>query len=219
MLNTDDVAPGIRGSDALRLGYIRRWGMVSTVREQDVASHSCRVALITLFLLEEIIKHLGPSDRLIRSARYIRSTAMAMAVVHDLDEVFSGDIPSPFKKWVGEKAGPLTRPFGMESLFFEWSLSEENQLCCELVHWADAVEAWVFIAENAHTPHGLAVRDSIDMGSAHRSMANSLVDGGWLADEDGALQRVVLANKLENFAFSLRHVNFITINDTGWAGK
>lgn len=218
MLNTDDVAPGIRGSDALRLGYIRRWGMVSTVREQDVASHSCRVALIALFLLEEIIKHYGPSDRLMRSARYVRATAMAMAIVHDLDEVFSADIPSPFKKWAGEKVDPIPRPFDMESLFSNADAFDEYQLCRKLVHWADAVEAWVFISENAHTPHGLAVRDKISLTNAHQSLADYLVDEDWVGVKDDLSARVIFANKLENFAFSLRHVNFTTINETNWAG-
>lgn len=218
MLNTDDVAPGIRGSDALRLGYIRRWGMVSTVREQDVASHSCRVALIVLFLLEEILKRCSPTERLVRSARYIRATAMAMAVVHDLDEVFSGDIPSPFKRWAGEKVGPIPRPFDMESLFSNVDATSENELCRKLVHWADAVEALVFISENAHTPHGLAVRDRINLAPSHKAMANYLVDEGWVTEDEELVTQVILANKLENFAFSLRHVNLTTINETGWAG-
>lgn len=218
MLNTNDVAPGIRGSDALRLGYIRRWGMVSTVREQDVASHSCRVALIVLFLLEEILKHCSPTERLVRSARYIRATAMAMAIVHDLDEVFSGDIPSPFKKWAGEKVDPMPRPFDMESLFSNVDAAIENGLCRALVHWADAVEAWVFISENAHTPHGLAVRDRISLAPAHKTMANYLVGEGWVTEDEEFVTQVILANKLENFAFSLRHVNFTTINETNWAG-
>lgn len=65
-------------NDLLALSHVPRWGIVKMARPQTVADHSFRVAAITFELTA-------------------KPEYMAWALVHDIGESRSGDIPSSFK--------------------------------------------------------------------------------------------------------------------------
>lgn len=73
--------------DLLRLSYVPRWVIVPMTREQNVADHSWRVAVIG----REIAKRLSVPT----------SAVIEAAVMHDITEVVTGDIPASVKPKLG----------------------------------------------------------------------------------------------------------------------
>ena len=61
-------------------GAVKRWHTKLTIKEQDVAAHSWGVAMVCM--------KIAPQDH----------ELMRAALLHDMAEVESGDIPYPFKK-------------------------------------------------------------------------------------------------------------------------
>lgn len=72
--------------DALRLAQVKRYGICHVNRDQSVAEHSFMVALIA----GELATATG-DENLIREV-------MMYSIIHDMDEIETGDIPSPFKR-------------------------------------------------------------------------------------------------------------------------
>lgn len=75
----------------MRFHAVKRWHMIDTTRQQTLAEHSANVALLSyLIAVTAPGMFFGP-------AQYIALHAL----VHDLEEVFTGDIPSHTKRWIG----------------------------------------------------------------------------------------------------------------------
>jgi 5'-deoxynucleotidase YfbR-like HD superfamily hydrolase len=74
-------------SDILRTQYVLRWSMVDTERKQNLAEHHYNVAMIAMRYCE-----------VLDSPSHIKDRVLKYALVHDLSEVFTGDIPTPTKK-------------------------------------------------------------------------------------------------------------------------
>jgi 5'-deoxynucleotidase YfbR-like HD superfamily hydrolase len=80
--------------DMLRLQQVKRWPICSTNTHQSVAEHSFNVTII---------------------ARHLAMAASGMsiwevveyALMHDMDEVFTGDIPSSFKRKLRAQFPPV----------------------------------------------------------------------------------------------------------------
>lgn len=77
--------------EQLRMAQVKRYPICHTHRDQSVAEHSFGVMLITM----ELCSH-------VNDLRLI-DCALAYAMTHDQDEVFTGDIPSPFKRELRSK--------------------------------------------------------------------------------------------------------------------
>lgn len=73
-----------------RLRYVMRWSTFRNVHPESVAEHSFYVALYSLFICE----WLRTKDSLLYLTTY---DALAKALVHDLEEARSGDMPRDFK--------------------------------------------------------------------------------------------------------------------------
>lgn len=70
----------------LRAYLVPRWGIISMSRKQSVAEHSYNVAIIVGWLCAVV--RMDDADTLM---------AVQHALMHDADEVYTGDIPSPSK--------------------------------------------------------------------------------------------------------------------------
>jgi hypothetical protein len=71
-------------NDILRASGVTRWHIVRTVRPQSLAEHTFDV----VFIARAIAKGAGHDDYEITKA----------ALLHDLDEIVTGDIPTPTKQ-------------------------------------------------------------------------------------------------------------------------
>lgn len=78
--------------DRLRMAQTKRYPICHTSRDQSVAEHSFGVLLITM----ELVKTLPD--------RSIAEEATRYAILHDAEEVYTGDIPSSFKRVLRARA-------------------------------------------------------------------------------------------------------------------
>lgn len=76
----------MKGLDLLHLSYVKRWVVAPTHREQSVAEHTFRVVTIA----RALAMHLGLSPAAIKDV-------VEHAIIHDQDELMTGDIPGPAK--------------------------------------------------------------------------------------------------------------------------
>lgn len=81
--------------DMLNLSYVQRWVIMPTNRPQSVAEHSYRVAIIAMALLD----HCSIPGR-----EYVIRACLS----HDVEEVYTGDIPGPDKDKTKEWPNPST---------------------------------------------------------------------------------------------------------------
>lgn len=78
-----------------RMIYIIRWSLMDNRRNEDLKQHSFDVAVIThglVVIRNDILK----SSRIIDAGR-----AVLYALYHDVEEIFTGDMPTPIKYFGG----------------------------------------------------------------------------------------------------------------------
>lgn len=102
------------------LSNVPRWSIVDKYRAQSVGEHTFRVAAITLQLVKEFDK---------RGLYVSKSKSLELAITHDIDEAWSGDLPTPYKRLKGLQ-GSTFRPDTNEAF---------------IVKLADLLEAAIFL--------------------------------------------------------------------------
>ncbi len=116
---------------AMRLSSIKRWGIIEMSREQSVAEHSYNVALIAGALACAIFE-----DKCC-----IVNEVVEWALVHDMPELVSGDIPTPVKRHLGAAL------YEMEEHMFPKLMERKNEAspaALATVKLADFVDAIQF---------------------------------------------------------------------------
>lgn len=94
------------------MGIVPRWSVIHTLNKEVVATHSYFVAVYS-HLIADMIEWEGNMGEL-----------LIQALTHDLDEVFTGDIPGPVKdKILGEDYEGYIK--GRSSSTFGWLVSRE----------------------------------------------------------------------------------------------
>lgn len=118
----------------LRAQTVKRWTIVHTTKQQSLAEHSFNVALIA----QEICERMAISS----------ANVMRAALVHDLDEILTGDIPSPFKRYAESHNMEINvlSSAGLEDL----NLSDQEIL---ILKTSDHIENTWFINEFAAGRH------------------------------------------------------------------
>lgn len=125
----------------LRAQYIKRWTIVHTIHQQSVAEHTFNMTMIA----RAICKEAGIPDEMVIKA----------CLEHDLDEIITGDIPTPAKKLAIDK--------GIDLRFLHNGAKIRDMPYNEMaiVAMADLIEAAWFISENAVGRHPKWVEDII----------------------------------------------------------
>ena len=109
-----------RTRDLLNLSYVKRWVIAPLHREQSVAEHSFRVAVLVRGLAYHLCRLSDPPTILFDVYR-----AILLAIDHDADECFTGDIPGTHKD--------TTKPWADPGLMLYWEIA---------VKVADAIETY-----------------------------------------------------------------------------
>ncbi len=130
--------------ELLRASDIKRWHLVRTARAQNLAEHSFNVAVIAMELANRWNSKGG-----LRPVN--TELAMARAITHDLDEIFTGDMPPTTKKEMRKRGFDMKE---LGRLFPPCSPREE-----EIVKAADFIEALTFLDSSGDGPHATRVRD------------------------------------------------------------
>ncbi len=81
----------------MRQTHIKRWGIVPMKREQSLAEHSFRVWCLALALYDTLIP--------IPHNSFERESVGTWALLHDAEEIWTGDLPSTFKRKLEEDFG------------------------------------------------------------------------------------------------------------------
>ncbi len=77
-----------------RMKFIRRWGLMKSVTEENIAEHSAQVAQLAHALALIKNKHFGGNINADRVA--------TIALYHETSEVLTGDLPTPIKYYNAE---------------------------------------------------------------------------------------------------------------------
>jgi 5'-deoxynucleotidase YfbR-like HD superfamily hydrolase len=94
------------------MSFVPRWTIVRTIKGQNVAEHSYYVAVYAM----QIGDHLGLDEESM-------CLLLRAALLHDVEETFTGDIPGPVKRQMGDMSvfnkwrdNMLVRRFGPHAL-------------------------------------------------------------------------------------------------------
>lgn len=152
----------LSAGDALRANDVKRWQIVATLRPQSVAEHTYGVIVLAMELVNRI--HWGQRTyRELEDAIRYRETMNAVlraALVHDMPEVITGDIPTPVKDVLDIRGKIETIE---SSISFSDLVSGDFQPeVLEIVKQADLVEAvWFMHQHRAHTEHAQVVYERL----------------------------------------------------------
>lgn len=113
-------------AEQLRLQFVKRWAILPTVMPQSVAEHSFNVVLITMELMKT-----GYTVAEV-------SAAIHYAILHDMAEIYTGDIPSNFKQKLVANGTKLNAK--VDELFPETATEVAPEILA-IVKVADTLEA------------------------------------------------------------------------------
>ena len=75
---------------ASRLKYIQRWGLMRNTTKENVQEHSAQVAMVA--------HGLALIGNAFHNRHYDANLATVVALYHDIEEIYTGDIPTPVKQ-------------------------------------------------------------------------------------------------------------------------
>lgn len=129
--------------EKLKLQQVKRYPICFTYRDQSVAEHSFNVAMIAA----ELAKATGDDQ--------FRADCIEYALHHDLEEVYTGDIPSSFKRHLITMV-PAAKPLVSDP-------TEVNSLVKATVKLADYLEAIYFLQEFGGSREAKHILDDIKL--------------------------------------------------------
>lgn len=161
--------------DMLALSNIPRWAIVDMRKEQSVADHSFRVAIIALEL----------RNRMDTGTQDVMGELVLYALMHDVEESRSGDIPPEYKALIVAPAPVDAATFDPGEVLDRKVGNKVGDTVRRLVKLADLIEALTFILRHgtgdAHTKRiisDLNSKISVQCASAeqHQIVRNLIVE-------------------------------------------
>lgn len=142
--------PNMNLRDVYRSSDVTRWGIVKVARNQSVAEHSFQVAMIASRICDLMGEHHSFKDNVV-----------ALALVHDLPEVITGDLASPLKGLLGDEARHRLEEFEASITVLGHKVPQRPSKASYVVKAADLIEAIAFLDQNAMTDHGSWVQQKL----------------------------------------------------------
>lgn len=127
--------------EILRAQDVKRWGIVRMSKQQSLAEHSFNVAMI--------------ARALAKAVNYDDEQLTKAALCHDLDEIVTGDIPTPFKVMARRQGTELN------AIYKHATGRNLTQLEADLLKLADLVEAHWYVSEYGQGSHAREVEHSL----------------------------------------------------------
>lgn len=146
--------------EQLRAAHVKRWHIVQTKREQNLAEHSFCVAVLA-GSLAAAMRYKG----LLHHSLQLHLLQVALA--HDLIEVRTGDMPTPFKRMLEKVAGEgvVEKAEDLVNAEHMGKMRAVNVGEIEtIVKLADQIEAIYFLQDNGYGQHALEVLDGLRAG-------------------------------------------------------
>ncbi len=156
--------------EQLRAGHVNRWQIVQTARPQTLAEHSFHVSAIAgeLALLSGWEGMEDPDRRL---------KLIVWGLYHDLIEVKTGDLASPFKECLRQAGGAGIIQDAekiADEEYFDLHMQMKGTEVEAMVKIADLIEAAYFLQDNGLGTHAKEVLQGIYRSI--RELANSTVE-------------------------------------------
>ncbi len=114
--------------DIRTLSHVPRWAIIRTEQQQSVAEHSYYVALYAAMIYD-----------MIDAPQCDAEEVLWHALVHDIDELVTGDIPSPVKNGIEAPDAHVLAGIGPATT---------NKEVLKIVKLADILEAVMFIIDD-----------------------------------------------------------------------
>lgn len=137
----------MKANEWLRASYTKRWTIINTSRTQSIAEHSFNVTGIAVRLAQAM----GWSGMLHHSEHM---KLVTWALSHDIVEVYTGDIPTPFKRALEQNGANILK--AEEQFLKEYggmSREVEGTEVGMIVKMADMIEAIWFLKDHGVGQH------------------------------------------------------------------
>lgn len=133
--------------DILKAGTVNRWNIVSTIRPQTLAEHLFNVSVIAGAISQEI-------------GSVPVTTTVYFGIVHDIEEVILGDLPTPTKQRLRE-AGVNWGKIQDKVVPRSARVSDIDQVAL-VIKCADMMESLWFITTYGIGSHAEQVKERLD---------------------------------------------------------
>jgi 5'-deoxynucleotidase YfbR-like HD superfamily hydrolase len=140
--------------------HVKRWTLVHTTTPSTVASHSFNVAVLAMAIRKAMRNSIGTSEQ----------EVCYYAMMHDVDEAETGDMPTPTKNAI--------RAAGVEpNLLYntQGAVSKPEPMVARIIKAADLLENYLFISENGGGTRALAAASEV-RGRLDRYLAGASAD-------------------------------------------
>lgn len=130
---------GFSFAQHMRLSSVKRWTIIEMTRAQSVAEHSYNVATIAMAVVNELSGKIEDSGFDLYKTKFM---ILEWALLHDLPELVTGDLPSPVKDQVRGEIEALE-----EHLFPEYGVMKrgyKGSIVDGIVKTADWIDAIQF---------------------------------------------------------------------------
>ena len=128
-------------ADLYRLAEIKRWHIVHLSQKQSVAEHSFFVTLLAMRFSSAIGAPVG------RTVQY--------ALLHDAEEAWTGDIPSPVKQYLSKSKIPIKEMMG------DMYIDPQSPITAHIVKICDMAESMKFLDRHGNSRHTTQVREDL----------------------------------------------------------
>jgi 5'-deoxynucleotidase YfbR-like HD superfamily hydrolase len=166
--------------DINRLRYVKRFGRSLTVHQENDAEHSFYVTMYSLFLTQWTMDNVPDVEP-------NRERILIAALIHDLDEAFTGDFPRDFKYSDPQMKVELDRVAGkaVERIFRQtyglsgaahtcmfsdtmarrWQYAKDETVEGCIVAFADFLAVLAFLAQEARTSNTTMIECYVTLGA------------------------------------------------------